>query len=411
MSVSPPPTDALDHLDDDWYRHHFDCQAPVLGHHLHEILSHLRSQCPVARSDRHGGYWVVSRYEDVYHVAEDWQTFSSAEGLSIPALPIAVRNIPIEIDPPQHRAFKRIISRYLTHASVLPWEDRTRELVTGLIDGFIETGKCDFIAEFAFPLPALSLFGMVLNAPPDELDYIGYLASKAHLPEDPDGPECWKALSEWVRTFVESRRHQPPVGDVVDAVIGGEVEGRAVTNDEVIGTIQNLILGGLETTASALGMTMIRLCEHPEIPKTLQRDPTQIPAAIEELLRLDGPLIAIARTAVQEAELGGARIEPGDKVLVYFASANRDTSEFPDPETFDPNRQNRHLAFGAGPHRCVGSNLARMNMRIALEEIVARLDDLSIQEGTELHFHATSTRAPREVPICFTPGRRLGALT
>ena len=284
--------------------------------------------------------------------------------------------------------------------------------MTGLIDSFIETGKCDFIAQFAFPLPALSLFGMVLNAPPDELDYVGYLASKAHLPEDPDGPECWKALSEWVRTFVESRRHQPPVGDVVDAVMGGEVEGRAVTNDEVIGTIQNLILGGLETTASALGMTMIRLCEHPEIPEVLKRDPTQDPPRLSRnssdwMVRSSPSLAPQSKRPSWEGQ-GSSR---ETRSWCTSRAANRDTSEFPDPETFDPNRQNRHLAFGAGPHRCVGSNLARMNMRIALEEIVARLDDLSIQEGTELHFHATSTRAPREVPICFTPGRRLGALT
>jgi cytochrome P450 len=408
MTVSPLPAHALSQLDDEWYGQHFDCQAPVLGNHLHSALAHLRSHCPVVRSDRHGGYWVVSRYEDVYHVAEDWQTFSSAEGLSIPPLPIAVRNIPIEIDPPQHRVFKRLISRYLTHAAVLPWEERTRDLVTRLIDNFIESGKCDFIAQFAFPLPAFSLFEMVLNAPPEELDYVGYLASKAHLPEDPDGPQCWRALSEWVLAFIESRRHQPPRDDVVDAVIAGEVDGRPISNEEVVGVIQNLILGGLETTASALAMTMIRFCDQPAILRTLKRDPGLIPAAIEELLRLDGPLIAIARTTVRDAELGGENIKAGEKVLVYFASANHDQGEFPDPETFDLHRQNRHLAFGVGPHRCVGSNLARMNMRIALEELVARLDSISIHEGAELHFHATSTRAPREVPICFTPGPRLG---
>jgi cytochrome P450 len=129
---------------------------------------------------------------------------------------------------------------------------------------------------------------------------------------------------------------------------------------------------------------------------------------VEELLRLDGPFVAIARTATRDTEIGGHPVKEGEKVIIYWASADRDGAEFPDPDTFSLDRSNnRHLAFGAGPHRCAGSNLARMNMRLALGELVHRLEDLKLQEGTDIHYHATFTRAPLAVPITFAPGHRV----
>ena len=169
------------------------------------------------------------------------------------------------------------------------------------------------------------------------------------------------------------------------------------------------MLGGLETTAGALGSMMLRFCEQPEIAAQLRREPDRIPAAIEELLRLDGPFIAIGRTATRDTEIAGCPVEEGEKVIIYWAAANRDAGEFPEPDTFDLDRAaNRHLAFGAGPHRCAGSNLARMNLRIALDELLPRLHDLQLQPDADVHFHSTFNRAPRSVPITFTPGPRVG---
>ncbi len=396
-------------LDDEWCRHHFDHLSPALAADLTGTLARMRSMCPVAHSDQYDGFWVATGYEDVLKVAQDWGTYSSAHGLTVPRAPIAVRNLPVEVDPPLHREYKRLINAYFTPAAVAPWEERTRRLVTSLIDAFIGRGSCDFMADFARPYPALSFFDVALNAPPDDVEKVAYMASKSSIPNDPEAAACWTGLSEWIRSFVAERRAGPPKGDVVDGVVNAQVEGRPITEDEIIGILQLLILGGLETTAGALGMMMIRLCEHPEVVALLRDQPERIPEAVEELLRLDPPFIAITRTAMHEADLGGQRIAAGEKVIVSWASANRDEAQFEAADAFDPARKaNRHLAFGAGPHRCAGSNLARMNLRIALSELVTRLGDLRLQPGADVRYHTTFTRAPLTVPITFAAGATAG---
>ena len=287
--------------------------APVVTGDLFPTLARMRSSCPVAHSDRYGGFWVVTRYEDVFRVVEDWETFSSAHGLTVPVAPIAVRNLPTESDPPLHRFYRKIINPYFSPAAVLPWEPRTRELVTRLIDAFIERGRCEFMGDFARIYPALSFFDYALNAPADEIERVAYLASKTSDPNDPEAATCWAGLSEWIGRFVERRRREPPCGDVVDAVLQAEVAGRPITDEEVVGLVQLLVLGGLETTAGALGLAMVRMCNAPDIPARLARQPELIPKAIEEFLRLETPFIAEARTAMRDTEIDGHRICEGEQ--------------------------------------------------------------------------------------------------
>ena len=190
-------------------------------------------------------------------------------------------------------------------------------------------------------------------------------------------------------------------------MLAAEIDGRPIDDIEAIGSVMLLVLGGLETTAGVLGMAMLRFCEHPEIPELLRARPELIPDAVEELLRLDGSFICIGRTARHETELGGRPVEPGERVMIYWASANRDGDEFDRPDEFVLDRHaNRHVAFGAGPHRCAGSNLARMNLRIAFEELVARLHDVRLQPGVEITYNSAMNRAPVSVPITFTPAPR-----
>ena len=390
-------------LPDDWCLRHFDYLSKDLANTLPDTMARMRELCPVARSEEYGGYWVVSSYEQALAVAQDWGAFSSAHGLSVSKTPTVVRNLPVEADPPEQRVYKRLVNPYFTPAAVARWEQPTRDLVTRLIDGFIEGGSCEFMDAFARPFPALAFFQFAVNAPAEDLEHVAYLASKSSTPNDPAARDCWLGLYTWIKDFIAARREQPPRGDVVDAAINAEIDGRPITDDEIIGTVQLLMLGGLETTAGALGLALLRFCAEPEIPALLRANPGRIPDAIQELLRLDTSFVSVARTAMSDVELGGQQIRKGDKVLIHWASANRDGAEFPDPDAFDSRRErNRHLSFGAGPHRCVGSNLARMNMRIAVEELLRRLDDIRLEPGAEIRYHAGLTRSPLRVPITFT---------
>jgi cytochrome P450 len=402
-----PTSAAVEPMTNEWCMHHFDPQSPELPAGLPATLARMREACPVAHSDQYGGFWVVTKYKDVLRVAEDWETFSSEHGLLVPPAPTAVRNMPVEADPPAHRAYKRLVNAFLTPAAVQQWEDRTRQLVNRLIDAFIERGRCDFMAEFARPYPALAFFAFTLNAPAEELEKLAYLTSKSAIPTDPESAACWAALAEWVNDFIEQRRHQDPKRDVVDGVLTAEIDGRPLTQEEVIGIVQNLVIGGLKTTSTALGMMMVRLCRQPEIPAFLRTNPERIPGAVEELLRLDPPVSAVGRTSMRDGEVGGQHIKRGDKVMVYWSSADWDADEFPNPDSFDLDRaRNRHLAFGAGVHRCAGSNLARMNLRIALAELLGRLDDIRIEEGADLHYTLGVVRGLVSLPITYAPGPR-----
>ncbi|MFC5752240.1 cytochrome P450 [Actinomadura rugatobispora] len=394
-------------ITDEWVERHFDHLSPELARDFHPTLARARAKCPVAHSDQYGGFWYATKYEDVLRIAQDWKTFSSELGITVPNLGAGMKVLPVTIDPPLQRTFKRLINVHFTPAKIAPWEEPTRRLVTGLIDDFIERGECDFMKDFARPYPGLAFFDLALHAPSDDLDEVNHYATMASLPHIEESRDCLMKLAGWISEFIERRRKEEPRGDVVDAVMNAEVEGRPITHEEVIGTVQLLVLGGLETTAGVLGAAMQRFCEHPEILEELRANPERIPAAVEELLRLDGSFICIGRTARHDVEFEGHQIKEGEQILIYWASANRDEAEFPDADSFDLDRtSNRHIAFGAGPHRCVGSNLARMNLRIALEEIAQRLVDVRLQPDADIDFHSTFNRAPLSVPITFTPGPR-----
>lgn len=383
----------------------FDHLAPEHVEHLHESLATLRRDEPVLWSEAHGGYWMVTRYEDVLRVAQDWRTFSSAEGVNVPPPATPPNAIPEVMDPPRHREFKRLINAWFTPAVVAQQEDATRAVVTRLIDAFVEDGRCELMAAFARPLPGITFFEQVLHAPPEDVPRLAELATWASTPGHPKRADGWAGMAAWIEALIDTRE---PQGDVVDAVLAAEIEGRPITRHEVVGVIQLLIFGGLETTAGALGEIVLRFCRELAIPERLRAEPELLPAAVEELLRLHPPFVAVARTVTEDTELGGCSIRAGQRVLISWASANRDEGEFDRPDAFDPERaSNRHLAFGAGPHRCAGSNLARMNLRIALEEVLARLHDLRLDGSAgPVHHHQVLNRSPEAVHVTFTPGRR-----
>jgi cytochrome P450 len=402
MSQSPVVAGTISR---EWCTNHFDFTAPALSAHLHDALGYMREHCPITRTDQHGGQWLVTRYDDVLRIAQDWRTFSNeAKGDGNHAAP-PILMLPESVDPPLHTVYKRLINAYFTAAAVARYEDATRMQAKRLIDGFIENGECDFMAQFARPFPGLVFFEEVLHAPADRVAELNEMATAVSTPGSPNAAEGWQGMVGWIADLVEQRRSDGPRGDVVDGVMAAEIEGRPITREETLGIIQLLILGGLETTAGSLGQFMIRFAREPEIPATLRSRLELIPQAVEELLRLDAPFVSIMRRVTTDTEVDGHAIKAGEQVVIWFASANRDEAEFPDAEEFILERKsNRHLAFGAGPHRCAGSHLARMNLRIALEELLPRMHDIALRPGP-IEFHNAFNRAPLTCPITFTAVR------
>jgi len=399
-------------ISDDWLTEHFDYLAPEFGQDIHPPLARMRELCPVGHSDRYEGYWILTRYDEVLQAAQDWETWSSqvGGGVSIKPAGMTVKAIPVHIDPPLQRDYKRLINGWLAPGVVAAYEERTRELVTDLIDGFVEAGECDFQTAFAQPFPGLAFFELVLGAPPEEARLVNHHAHSATNPANSDSARHWAALNDWILEFLDRRRRDRRRPDIVDGVLHAEVQGRPITDEEVVGIVTLLILGGLDTTAGVLGANMIRFCEHPEIPAALRDRPDLVPDAVEELLRLDGSFIGIGRTARHQTDLGGCPVKEGEKAYLSWASANRDDAEFTDPDRFNPRRpRNRHLAFGAGPHRCAGSHLARLNLRVAVTELVQRLQKVTLQvPASDIPWHTGFNRTPMSVPITFTPGSRKG---
>jgi cytochrome P450 len=221
--------------------------------------------------------------------------------------------------------------------------------------------------------------------------------------------EAFTAWNDWITEFVAFRRASPRRNDVIDALLHGTVDGRPLTDTETSGAIRILILGGFYTTTDATTSTMMLLLEHPEIEQQVRRDPSLLPKLFDETLRLESPVISQYRVCTRDVELHGRQLRQGEAVVVHLGGANRDPGQFDYPADLRTDRlRNRHLAFGAGPHRCIGSNVARLNLRVVFEEILSRLHDVRIAEGkTARHSQASQGWGWEYVPLAFAPGPRL----
>lgn len=403
-TTAPPATDNTAQPEE-WYQQQFNHFSAELANNLEPTLAAMREQCPVAHSKEFDGFFIATRYKDIQRIAQDWQTFSSEQGMVVPYMPdmIEIPVIPEALDPPQHGYFKEVISRHLTPAAVAQHEAATRDIIHGYIDQFIDRGHCEFMAEFADPMPGSVLFEHYLNAPREDLAKLIELASKASVPMTEGSFAARDEILKWVRQFVKMRAQQPRRDDLVDGIMYADINGRPITEIEVLGVIQLIIFGGLDTTAGALGHMMVRFCRQPEIPRRLREQPELIPAAVEELLRLGSPFACIARTATKDTQIGDKQIKQGERVLMYWQSANHDEAVFSDAQQFDPERSNlkRHMAFGTGTHRCAGANLALLNLRLAVEAIVSRLHNLRFADAEPIHYHPGFARAPKRVAIQF----------
>jgi cytochrome P450 len=374
----------------------------------------LRAKVPVAKLMDLPGTHVISRYEDVRFALQHTEIFSSA----IAAVDLGQRRplIPLQIDPPDHVKYRRVIDPHLAPREISPRDERVRSLVNELIDRFIEDGATDFHADFSVLLPC-TVFMELCGLPLDQLEmFLGWkddiIRPQLRHPEIAHDPDLLaakrKETAEAIYTYFEglvADRRANPGDDMFSRFALGEVDGERMTDDQLYDIGFLFILGGLDTVTSTLDCAIAHLGRTPELRDELVADPSRIPAAIEELLRVHTPVMQVLRVIAQPHEMHGVQMETGDTVMVMIGAANTDDTEFGDESDateFD-REQNRHLAFGGGAHRCLGSHLARFELRIAMEELHRRIPDYAVAEGAEL-LYSPGIREIEHLPLVFTPG-------
>jgi len=368
------------------------------------IYNMLREHSPILRTEQSGT--MIARHEDVEFALRHAELFSSdMDAISIGNVrPL----IPLQINPPEHVKYRRLLDPLFAPKQVALLENDVRKLSNQLIDDFIDTGECEFNGAFAIPLPC-TVFLRLLGLPLEDLDLFLQFKNNIIRPETRDQEEYEKIQAETGQQIyayfdkVLDERERQPRDDMLTGFLEADVDGNRLTREDILDICYLFLLAGLDTVTASVGCMVSYLAQHPEQRQRLVDDPSQIPGAVEELLRWETPVPGVPRVVAEDVELGGEHLEPGERVTVLLGSANIDEHGFPEPENVDFERPaNRHLAFGGGVHRCLGSHLARLELRVALEQLHERIPDYSIKPGEEPQY-TMGIRAVEHLPLVFTP--------
>jgi cytochrome P450 len=393
----------------------FDVYEPSLATPVdvfQQRVAELAAKGPVVYSSAYGGHWMVTGYKEVHQVLTDPKTFSSYPNNLVTPADFG-KFIPLELDPPDHTAYRQVLQPLFSPQRMKKLSDDIRTVVNGLIDEFAPRGEAEFISEFAHELPArifLALMDWPLEDAPlfTEATDVVLFGKPGGTQEESDQARISAGLTVagYFQKVIEDRRSNPRE-DATSKLINTEValpDGtRLLEDQELILMFYLLLMGGLHTVQGSLAWAIMHLVDNPSQRESIIADPAVIPTAVEEILRIEAA-VAAGRRATRDVELGGVSIAEGDQLLLMLCSANRDPDTFPHPNDFDINRSpNRHLSFGAGVHRCLGSHLGRVELTIALEELHRRIPDYQLVESDPPTFHSTQVRGCLRMPITFTP--------
>jgi cytochrome P450 family 142 subfamily A polypeptide 1 len=377
-----------------------------------EHYAWMRENAPVYWDDS-AGLWGVTLYEDVMAVSKAPETFCSARGSRPDS------NVPsmINMDDPEHKRRRNLVNRGFTPRQLAEHEPKIRRICTRLIDAVCERGECEFVREIAAPLP-LIMIGDMLGMPPEDFETLlqwseEMLAatSSAITPEKSEAAA--RSASAYFAYITEAiaQRRSSPTDDLLSVLVHAEIDGDRLSDEELQHESLLILIGGDETTRHVITEGALALIEHPAERRKLLDDPSRIPVAVEELLRWVSPITNMNRTATRDTELRGQRIREGDKLLLLYASANRDPRAFDSPDVFDVERRpNSHVAFGGyGTHHCLGASLARLELRIMFEELLRRMPDLELATSEPLPLRPSNFIVGVEnMPVRFTPSRPEG---
>ncbi|MGA9174593.1 MAG: cytochrome P450 [Thermoactinomyces sp.] len=369
------------------------------------VLNRLREEIAI-RYDEARECWDVFRYEDVHHILKDPRTFSSQRGGEM------LRKNLLTMDPPQHTQMRNLVSKAFTPKAIQALESHIREISESLLDDVIGRGEMDMVHDFATPLPVIVIAELLGVSPNDRALFKLWSDLLVKSPEDSSDEAFAKVLGErrqagqeldaYFLNMMEQRRKEPRE-DLISALLAAEIDGRKLTDEELTAFARLLLVAGNETTTNLITNAVYRLTEDLALQETLWQNPSMIPSFVEEVLRYYPPIKAIGRIAARDVEIAGQRIQTGEQVVAWVASANRDHRKFADPDTFDPKRKpNPHLSFGFGIHFCLGAPLARLEAKVALEVMSNRLKEMRLKQGVQQEpIQSTFVYGFKHLPITF----------
>ena len=381
------------------------------------VWDQIRETCPVAHSERWGGSWMPTRYEDLFDIARDIQHFSSrnilvtdfeppADGVEVEIgeEQLAQYNVgapPITSDPPVHTWARKLLLPPFSVTSVAKYEPETRELCASLIDGFISKGGAAGAADYAQQIPPrviASMLGIPVEMAAEFTEWVrGFL--ELGLTDPVLRRESGLNIFTYLNQQIQDHKEHPGHDDLITYLLTAKVDGEPVPETHVLGTAFLILVAGIDTTWSSIGSALWHLAQHPEDRARLIAEPDLMPSAVEELLRAYSP-VTMARYVAEDVEFAGCPMREGDKVLMNFPAANRDPSVFEHPDRVILDREkNPHIAFGVGIHRCAGSNLARMEMRVSIEEWLKRIPDFKLADPDTVTWAGGQVRGPRQMPL------------
>jgi len=330
--------------------------------------------------------WVVRRAEDLRKIYLDTDTFSSKDFSPFSKLAGDTWiNTPVEIDPPEHAKYRAFINPLFTPKAMAKLDEKIRSYAAEYVESVREKGSCEFMEDFAFEFP-IKVFLELMDFPlSNTKQFLEWEYGLLHEMDMWKIAEATRNVVGFLREQIEDRRKNPR-DDIISYALGVEIDGRKLTEDELVGFSFNLFIGGLDTVSTNMGHQFLHLARNPQDQKLLKENPKLIPNAIDEMMRAYAAVTTF-RTCTKETEFGGVKMMPGDKVMMSTTLAGRDPEEFPNPEQVSFDRKPRLLSWGFGPHMCVGMHLAKREMRIAIEEFVNRIPEFSVKPDHQVEYH------------------------
>lgn len=384
---------------------HYDPFAYEVHEDPYPIYRRLRDEAPVWHNDELG-FWTLARYEDVLHASVDWATFSSAQGTTLEGV---FGPMIISMDPPDHTRLRKVVSRAFTPRRIAELEVFVRDLTRDCLEPLVSQGEADVVHDLSARVP-IHVISELLGLPGEHRETVRELSDRL-LHREPDqrtmaedNLAAGRELGILVWQVVDERRRRPLAGTHDPADLIGVLMEAELPDEELIGFCLLLAVAGNETVTKLVANAAIALHRFPDQRKLLLDDTALVPNAVEETLRWDAPSQFQGRTLTRDVELHGVTMPAGDFVLLLTGSANRDEREYDEPERFDARRLiDRPLGFGHGPHVCLGAALARLETRIAIDELLRLFPDFEVDEANVVRMHSSNVRGLSSVPVTFTP--------